>query len=57
MAVHEHKEKAQKNMRYFVITVSDSRDENTEPAVRRLNSCSAAQAITPPATGSSKTSR
>ena len=30
MAVHEHKEKAQKTVRYFVITVSDSRDENTD---------------------------
>jgi molybdopterin adenylyltransferase len=30
MAVHEHKEKAQKTVRCFVITVSDSRDENTD---------------------------
>ena len=30
MAVHEHKEKAQNNVRCFVITVSDSRDESTD---------------------------
>ena len=30
MAVHEHKEKAQKSVRCFVITVSDSRDESTD---------------------------
>jgi molybdenum cofactor biosynthesis protein B len=30
MAVHEHKEKAKKSVRCFVITVSDTRDENTD---------------------------
>jgi len=30
MAVHEHKEKAQKSVRCFVITVSDTRDETTD---------------------------
>ena len=30
MAVHEHKEKAQKSVRCFVITVSDTRDESTD---------------------------
>jgi len=30
MAVHEHKEKAKKSARCFVITVSDSRDETTD---------------------------
>ena len=30
MAVHEHKEKALKSVRCFVITVSDSRDESTD---------------------------
>lgn len=30
MSVHEHKEKAKKNVRCFVITVSDTRDENTD---------------------------
>ena len=30
MSVHEHKEKAQKSIRCFVITVSDTRDESTD---------------------------
>lgn len=30
MAVHEHKEKAKKSVRCFVVTVSDTRDENTD---------------------------
>lgn len=30
MAVHEHKEKAKKSVRCFIITVSDTRDENTD---------------------------
>ena len=36
MAVHEHKEKAQKNVRCFVITVSDSRDESTDTSGRTI---------------------
>lgn len=30
MAVHEHKEKAKKSVRCFVVTVSDTRDQNTD---------------------------
>jgi molybdenum cofactor biosynthesis protein B len=30
MAVHEHKERGKKSIRCFVITVSDTRDENTD---------------------------
>jgi molybdenum cofactor biosynthesis protein B len=30
MSVHEHKEKAKKSVRCFVITVSDTRDESTD---------------------------
>ena len=30
MAVHEHKEKGKKNIRCFIITVSDTRDEATD---------------------------
>ena len=30
MSVHEHKEKAKKSARCFVITVSDTRDETTD---------------------------
>lgn len=39
MSVHEHKEKAKKSVRYFVITVSDTRDETTDTsgqAIRQL---------------------
>jgi len=30
MAVHEHKERGKKSIRCFVVTVSDTRDENTD---------------------------
>lgn len=30
MSVHEHKEKGKKSIRCFVVTVSDTRDENTD---------------------------
>ena len=30
MSVHEHKEKAKKSIRCFVVTVSDTRDETTD---------------------------
>jgi len=30
MSVHEHKERGKKNVRFFVVTVSDTRDESTD---------------------------
>jgi molybdopterin adenylyltransferase len=30
MSVHEHKERGKKNIRFFVVTVSDTRDESTD---------------------------
>ena len=30
MSVHEHKEKGKKSIRFFVVTVSDTRDESTD---------------------------
>lgn len=36
MSVHEHKEKAKKSVRCFVITVSDTRDETTDTSGRTI---------------------
>ena len=43
MAVHEHKEQAQKTVRCFVITVSDSRDENTDTSGQTIKQFLSAQ--------------
>lgn len=37
MSVHEHKEKANKSVRCFVITVSDTRDESTDTSGQTIN--------------------
>jgi molybdenum cofactor biosynthesis protein B len=39
MSVHEHKEKAQKSVRCFVITVSDTRDESTDTSGQTIKQC------------------
>lgn len=36
MSVHEHKEKAQRSIRCFVITVSDTRDETSDASGRTI---------------------
>ena len=38
MSVHEHKEKGQKSIRCFVITVSDTRDESTDTSGQTIKS-------------------
>jgi molybdenum cofactor biosynthesis protein B len=38
MSVHEHKEKGQKSVRCFVITVSDTRDESTDTSGQTIKS-------------------
>jgi molybdenum cofactor biosynthesis protein B len=38
MSVHEHKEKGQKSVRCFVITVSDTRDEATDTSGQTIKS-------------------
>ena len=38
MSVHEHKEKGQKSIRCFVITVSDTRDETTDTSGQTIKS-------------------
>ncbi len=57
MSVHEHKEKGKKSIGCFVITVSDTRDENTDTSGQTIKQFLATKAIRPPAIGSSKTSR
>lgn len=42
MAVHEHKEKAKKSVRCFVVTVSDTRDENTDTSGQTIKQLLAA---------------
>lgn len=37
MSVHEHKERAKKSIRCFVITVSDTRDESTDASGQAIN--------------------
>jgi molybdenum cofactor biosynthesis protein B len=39
MSVHEHKEKARKSIRCFVITVSDTRDETTDTSGQTIKRC------------------
>jgi len=38
MSVHEHKEKGQKSVRCFVITVSDTRDDSTDTSGQTIKS-------------------
>lgn len=43
MAVHEHKEKAKKSVRCFVVTVSDTRDETTDTSGQTIKQLLAAE--------------
>jgi molybdenum cofactor biosynthesis protein B len=43
MSVHEHKEKGQKSIRCFVITVSDTRDESTDTSGQTIKSLLSAE--------------
>src|ERR1041385_3906091 len=38
MSVHEHKERGKKNIRFFVVTVSDTRDETTDTSGQTIRS-------------------
>ena len=38
MSVHEHKERGKKNIRFFVVTVSDTRDESSDTSGQTIRS-------------------